>query len=92
MGQRGQSTYYKADGFIEFEVDIDYDDLMAAIEEYLPLHSDFDFDECDIQNDSPFRVSLTAKCRKYVDDEDPDTEADVETNEAYQDSDQIDGW
>ncbi len=92
MAQRGQSTYYKADGFIEFEVDIDHDDLIAAIEEYLSLHSDFDFDECDIQNDSPFRVSLTATCRKYVDDEDPDIEADIETDQAYQHSDQFDVW
>jgi len=90
MGQRGQSTYYQADGFIEF--DIDHDDLIAAIEQYLSLRSDFDFDECEIHNGSPFRISLTAKCRKYVDEEDPDIEADVETNAAYQDSDQLDGW
>ncbi len=91
MAHRGQSTYYQADRFIEFEVDIDHDDLMAAIEEYLSLHSDFDFDVCDIQNDNPFRVSLTAKCRKYVHDEDLGIEADVETDEAYQDSDQLNG-
>ena len=92
MGEIGQSTYYKADGFIEFEVDIAHDDLIAAIEDYLSLHSDFDFDECEIQNGSPFRVSLTAKCRTYVDDEHPDFEADVETDKAYQGSDQLDGW
>ncbi len=87
-----KSLYYKADGFIEFEVGIDHDDLIAAIEQCLSSHSDFDFDECEIQNGSPFRISLTAKCRTYVDEEDPDIKADVETDEAYQDSDQLDGW
>ena len=88
----GESVYYKTEGFVEFEVDIDHDDVMKAIEEYLWANTDFDFDECDLQNDRPFGLSLTAKCRKYVGDpDDPDSvvdgdiEADVETDEAYPD-------
>ena len=92
--EENKSTYYKADGFVEYEVDIDHDVLVKAIEEYLWSNADFEFDECDIHNDRPFGISLTAKCRKYVnnDPDDPDhdcdedIEADCETDEPYEES------
>ena len=93
----GESVYYKTEGFVEFEVDIDHDDVIKAIEEYLWANIDCDFDECDIRNDRPFGLSLTAKCRKYVNDDpddpdrDVDIEADVETDDPYLD-DERDVW
>lgn len=92
--EQGRSTYYEAEGFVEYEIDIDHDDLVKAIEEYLWAHADFDFDECEIHSDRPLGISLTAKCHKYVDpdEDDPDVKANLETEEAYQDSDEFDGW
>lgn len=93
----GQSVYYKTEGFVEFEIDIDHEDVIKAIEEYLVMNTDCDFDECDIQTDSPFGLSLTAKCRKYVNDDpddpdrDLDIEADVETDDPYPDNER-DAW
>jgi hypothetical protein len=89
----GESVYYKTQGFIECEIEIDHDDVVKAVEEYLWANTDFDFDECDIHNDRPFGFLLTAKCRKYVGDpDDPDAdldiEADVETDEVYPDDEQ----
>ena len=50
----GESVYYKTEGFVEFEVDIDHDDVIKAIEEFVWANTDFDFDECVIHNDRPF--------------------------------------
>ena len=93
----GESVYYKAEGFIECEIDIDYEDVLKAVEEYLWENTDFDFDECEIHNDSPFGLSITVKCRKYVNDDpddpdrDVDIEADVETDDPYPE-DERDEW
>ena len=70
--------------------------MIKAIEEYLSANSDFDFDECEIHNDRPFGLALTARCRRYVNDDpddpnrDVDIEADVETDDPYPD-DELDG-
>src|SRR5258708_391879 len=59
--------FYKDEGFVEYKVEINDEDLDQIIGEYLSRHAKFDFDELDVVNNRPVNVWLYAKCRKYVD-------------------------
>ncbi len=76
--------YYKDEGFVERKIEINEDDLEEVIEEYLMRHADFDFDEIEIVNNRPMNIWLYAKCRKYVDPDEPedDETSDVEVEVA----------
>ena len=79
--------YYRDEGFVEYKVEVDEEDLEEIIEEYLIRHAEFEFDEIEIVNNRPMNVWLYAKCRKYVDPEAPDEEqvadAEVEVSGEY---------
>ena len=53
-------------------------------------HADFDFDEVEIVNNRPMNVWLYAKCRKYVDPDEPEDvqvmDAEVEVSGPYDDN------
>lgn len=66
--------YYKDEGFVEYKVEIDEDDLREIIDHYLMSHADFDYDEIEIVNNRPMNIWLHAKCRKYLDSELPEDE------------------
>ena len=70
----------KNDRTIQYEAD-----LKQMIEDDVISNADFEFDEIELINNRPMNVWLTAKCLKYIDpdDEDPEIEADVQTNERY---------
>lgn len=75
--------YYSQEGFIERKFEINEEDLQEIIEEYLQSHSAFDFDEVEIVNNRPMNIWLYAKCRTYIDSDDPEKDkalwdADVE--------------
>ncbi len=55
--------YYKDEGFVEYKVEIDEDDLREIIDGYLMSHADFDYDEIEIVNNRPMNIWLHAKCR-----------------------------
>jgi hypothetical protein len=71
--------YYKDEGFVERKLEIDDDDLIEIIEDYLMRHTDFDFDEVEIENMRPMNIWLHAKCRKYLD---PDLPEDDQNDDA----------
>jgi hypothetical protein len=73
--------FYKDEGFVEYKIEIDEDDLKEIIEDYLTSHAEFDFDELELVNNRPMNVWLYAKCRKYV-DEDSDTPVDEQITDA----------
>ena len=79
--------YYKDEGFVEYKLEIDDEDLAHIIEEYLTRHAEFDFDELELANNRPMSIWLYAKCRAYVDPEAPadeqGAEAEVEISGAY---------
>ena len=64
--------YYSQEGFIERKFEINEEDLQEIIEEYLQSHSAFDFDEVEIVNNRPMNIWLYAKCRTYIDSDDPE--------------------
>jgi hypothetical protein len=66
--------YYKDEGFVEYKVEIDDDDLREIIDDYLMSHADFDYDEIEIVNNRPMNIWLHAKCRKYIDPDLPEDE------------------
>jgi hypothetical protein len=66
--------YYKDEGFVERTIEIDDEDLPAIIEEYLRAHGDFEFDEIEIVNNRPMNIWLHAKCRRYIDPDEPEDE------------------
>ena len=72
--------YYRDEGFVEYKIEVDEEDLEEIIEEYLIRHAEFEFDEIEIVNNRPMNVWLYAKCRKYVDPDAPEEEqvADAE--------------
>jgi hypothetical protein len=74
--------YYKDEGFVERKIEIDEEDLSAIIEEYLRAHGDFEFDEIEIVNNRPMNIWLHAKCRKYIDADDPDQPEDEQISKA----------
>lgn len=53
-------------------------------------HLEFDFDEVEIVNNRPMNIWLHAKCRKYIDEDEPEidiiNEADVEVDGEYDDN------
>ena len=82
------TKYYRDEGFVELKLEIDQDDLREIIEDYLTRHHDFDFDELELVNNRPMAVWLYAKCRKYLDPDDPENdeacaEAEVVVNGKY---------
>ena len=82
--------FYKDEGFVEHKIEINEEDLEQIIDEYLMRHADFDFDEVEIVNNRPMNVWLYAKCRKYVDPDEPEdvqvTDAEVEVSGPYDDN------
>ena len=69
------TAHYKDEGFVELKVEIDEEDLREIVEEYLTRHHAFDFDEMELVNNRPMNIWLHAKCRKFLDPENPDEEA-----------------
>ena len=59
--------FYSDEGFVEYKVEINDEDLEAIIGEYLSRHAKFEFDELEVVNNRPMNIWLYAKCRKYVD-------------------------
>lgn len=82
--------YYKDEGFVEYKIEIDEEDLEEIIEDYLMRHAEFDFDEIEIVNNRPMNIWLYAKCRKYMDPDAPEeeqlTDAEVEVSGKYDDN------
>lgn len=64
--------YYKDEGFVELKLEIHEEDLQEIIEEYLTRHHSFDFDEMELVNNRPMNIWLHAKCRKYLDPDNPE--------------------
>ena len=64
------------------------EDLPEIIEYYLRDHAEFDFDEIEIVNNRPMNIWLYAKCRKYVDPDNPKDayDAEVEVKGEYDDN------
>jgi hypothetical protein len=80
--------YYSKEGFIERKLEINDGELQEIIEDYLLRNSDFDFDEVEIINNRPMNIWLYAKCRKYIDQDNPEeddalNEAEVEITGDY---------
>jgi hypothetical protein len=59
--------FYSDEGFVEYKLEINDDDLEEIIEDYLSRHAKFDFDELEVVNNRPMNIWLYAKCRKYLD-------------------------
>lgn len=59
--------FYSDEGFVEYKLEINDEDLEEIINEYLSQHAKFDFDELEVVNNRPVNIWLYAKCRKYVD-------------------------
>ncbi|SDY84117.1 hypothetical protein [Thermoactinomyces sp. DSM 45892] len=81
------TKYYSDEGFVERKIEINEEDLDEIIEEYL-LSRGYDFDEIEIVNNREMNIWLHAKCRKYVDEENPEEdetaiEAEVEIKGKY---------
>lgn len=64
--------YYKDQGFVELKVEINEENLQEIIEDYLIRHHSFDFDEMELVNNRPMNIWLHAKCRKYLDPDNPE--------------------
>lgn len=64
--------YYSKEGFIERKLEINEEDLEVIIEEYLRRNADFDFDKVEIVNNRPMNIWLYAKCRTYIDPDNPE--------------------
>ena len=80
--------YYSKEGFVERKLEINEEELQEIIEEYLMRNADFDFDEVEIINNRPMNIWLYAKCRKYIDPDNPEedealNEVDVEITGDY---------
>lgn len=84
------TKYYSDEGFVERKIEINEEDLQEIIEDYLTRNADFDFDEVEIVNNRPMNIWLYAKCRTYVDSENPEQseaffDAEVEIKGKYED-------
>jgi hypothetical protein len=77
----GTIKYYKDEGFVERIIELHYDDLTPIIEEYLAEYGGFDYDEIEIVDNHPMN-RLKAKCRKYIDREDPEDPEDEQVAKA----------
>ena len=79
--------YYRDEGFVEYKIEINDDDLDEIIEEYLMSHADFDFEELEVVNNRPMNIWLYAKCRRYIDPDEPEAgqieDAEVEVSGEY---------
>jgi len=64
--------HYKDEGFVERTIEINEEDLPAMIEEYLRAHGKFEFDEIEIVNNREIDIWLHAKCRRYIDPDQPE--------------------
>jgi hypothetical protein len=73
--------FYSDEGFVEYKLEINDDDLEEIIGEYLSRHAKFDFDELEVVNDRPVNIWLYAKCRKYVDPDASEREQDAEASQ-----------
>lgn len=71
--------FYSDEGFVEYKLEINDEDLEEIIEDYLSRHAKFDFDELELVNNRPMNIWLYAKCRKYVD---PDASKEEQSSEA----------
>ena len=83
------TKYYSDEGFVETKLEINEEDLPEIIEYYLRDHAEFDFDEVEIVNNRPMNIWLYAKCRKYVDPDNPGDDldnAEVEVKGEYDDN------
>ena len=82
------TKYYSKEGFVETKLEINDEDLQEIIEEYLFRYADFDIDEVEIVNNRPMNIWLYAKCRKYVDPDNPKDayDAEVEVKGEYDDN------
>ena len=82
--------YYRDEGFVEYKVEINDEDLDDIIEEYLMHHADFEFDELEVVNNRPMNIWLYAKCRRYIDPDEPEAgqieDAEVEVSGEYDDN------
>ena len=65
------TKYYSKEGFVERKIEINEEDLQEIIEDYLLRNTEFDFDEIEIVNNRPMNIWLYAKCRKYIDQDNP---------------------
>jgi len=65
------TKYYSKEGFIERKIEINEEDLQKIIEDYFLRNTEFDFDEIEIVNNRPMNIWLYAKCRKYIDQDNP---------------------
>lgn len=72
--------YYKDEGFVERKIEINDQDIEDIIKDWLIDNADFEFDEVEIVNLRPMNIWLHAKCRKYLDPDEPEHEqwGDVE--------------
>lgn len=66
--------YYRKEGFIERKLEINEEDLQVILEDYLNRNTNFDFDEVEIVNNRLMNIWLYAKCRTYIDPDDPGKE------------------
>lgn len=84
--------FYKDEGFVEYKIEINDEDLEVIIEDYLMAHAEFDFDDMELVNNRPMNSWFYAKCRRYVDPDGTEEErseqirdAEVEVSGAYED-------
>jgi hypothetical protein len=70
--------FYSDEGFVEYKLEINDEDLDKIIGDYLSRHAKFDFDELEVVNNRPVNIWLYAKCRKYVDADAPKKEQETE--------------
>jgi len=82
------TKYYSKEGFVERKFEINDEELQEIIEEYLMRNADFDIDEVEVVNNRPMNIWLYAKCRTYVNEENPEEsashlEAEVEIKGDY---------
>jgi len=77
--------YYSGEGFVEHKIELGDEDLEEILRAYLERHADFDFDEVEVVKNRPMNIWLSAKCRKYVDQDTPGdaTGAEVEVKGSY---------
>jgi hypothetical protein len=82
--------YYRDEGFVEYKIEINEEDLDEIIEEYLMSHADFDFEELEVVNNRPMNIWLYAKCRRYIDPDEPEAgqieDAEVQVPGEYDDN------
>jgi hypothetical protein len=64
--------HYSKEGSIERKLEINEEDLQEIIGDYLRRNTDFDFDEVEIVNNRAMNIWLYAKCRTYIDPDNPE--------------------